>query len=180
MNGKIILKNFHCLPLLVLVTFFSCEDRNERIINSGVFEMQLKSWSHFGKIEFQVVYNDLPNTPFERETLTIFKTYKREEQPYTDTLKVKINSEQEDSIYYYAYKYLSNFKISNKEEAINGERLIEVYDDGGNYSVSLEENEYRKLEATKYSTAGIKESSDEASKLVSFINRQVPENFRIY
>lgn len=93
---------------------------------------------------------------------------------------MKISREQEDSIYYYAYKYLTNFKISNKEDAINGERIIEVHDDGGNFSVSLEETDYKKLAATKYLTAGIKESSDEASKLVSFINRQVPENFRVY
>lgn len=174
------MKSFPCSLLLIIATLYACKERNEKTTNTGVFQVQIRSWSHFGEADFQVVYNNMPNTQFDRETLTIIKNYKREEQPSADTLMLKISREQEDSIYYYAYKYLSNFKVSNKEDAINGKRLIQVYADGGNYSVSLEEIDHRKLEATKYRTAGIKKSSDEASKLVSFINKQVPESFRIY
>lgn len=168
------------LFLLAIATLYACNERNERIASTGVFQVQLKSWSYLGESDFYVIYNNLPNTQFDRETLIIIKTSKSGRESSTDTLKVIISSEQRDSIYHYAYQYLSDFKLKRGEYAKNKERLIQVYEDGGNYSVSLEEADHMKLEATKYRTAGITSSSDAATKLVSFINKQVPENFKIY
>jgi hypothetical protein len=175
MEEKITFKFFYYLPLLIGLPFLSCKERNERIVNPGIFEVQLRSWAPLGETDYLVVYNNLPNTRYERETLTIIKTYNKEEQP-SDTLKVRISKEQEDSIYYYAYKYLSNFKISNEYK----KKKRPVYLDGGNLSVSFQGYEDKKLEATKYRTAGFEKSSDEASKLVDFINRLAPENFRVH
>jgi len=176
MNKKLILHLSLYLLITLITSHFSCKYKNNRedkkINNTGMFEMQLKSWSFSGETDFFVVYSSLPNTQFAQETLIVIKKYKNEQQS-PDTLKVKISKDREDSIYYYAYKYVSNFKINDAGDTTY------VYQDGLNFSISFEGHKHNKLEATRYITAEFNKSTDEASKLVAFLNKIVPENFKI-
>jgi hypothetical protein len=87
-----------------------------------------------------------------------------------------LTGEQVDSLYELAYQYLSNFEI-NRE--IEENKIYERISDGSNISVSLN-YDGKLMQCTQYRLKNVQQASKEAGKLIHFINKRAPEQFRLF
>jgi len=173
------------LLIALMMSVLSCAQRKKEWSKEFAFEM--RGWSFFGpNIEVFLYNTDLRSYPRERflinkgklneNTLYILKTNFIDTLKVVDTLRVKLNGMQVDSLYRLAENYLSSIDMDNEIKMEDRNKVNVTPTDAYHFSVSLEYNN-KQLSAREglYNS----ELSDQAVQLFNFINKKLPEDFEL-
>jgi len=168
----------------VVLTIVSCRDKE--VIKSQDYSFEVKTWGMPGSKSFEsFLYNtDLRTYPpdrrggiqFKKNTLYILRHEYLDKERVTDTLTIDLTGDQVDSLYNLSYSYLSDFEIDNEIEI---HKVYESIQDGANIAVRLNYNG-KVMECSQYRLKGISNASIGADRLIEFINKKAPKEFRLY
>lgn len=157
----------------------------KRTVKSKDYFFEATAWSFSGPSFESFMYNTdhstyIPNRrgriQFEQNTLYMLRHVYENRVRTTDTLRVKLDDQEVDSLYYLAYRYLSDFEIENEVEI---GQLYETTTDGANFTVTLGFGGKR-MECSQYRLKGVGYSSSGGPQLIEFINKKVPHEFELY
>lgn len=160
--------------------------QNREIVLSRKYSFEVRTWGMPGSVSFEAfLYNtDVSTYPperrggirFQENVLCLLRHGFKEDQEVTDTFTIKLNGEQVDSLYNLAYGYVSGFEIDNRVEIGKINRMIL---DGASISVRLG-YEGKLMQCAQYRLKGVSQASFGGDKLIAFINKIAPEEFRLY
>ena len=169
---------------IVGLTTLGCDDK--KLVKSPFYSFEINTWGMPGNVSFEsFLYNSDVATYSPRRqaggqlkpyTLYILKYTHSNEKILTDTLTIDLTPTQVDSLYDLAYSYLSNFELDNEIEI---GKIRTSIADGASISVRLN-YEGKAMECAQYSLKGISSASVGGDRLVKFINKKAPEEFRLY
>ncbi len=177
----------HTISIAIGITFIMMISCNgNKTYNSRKFAVEVTSWGFSGPSFEAFLYNtDISTyslhrrsskTILEENTLYILVHDSKEGSETTDSLKILLSGEQVDSLYTLAYKYLSEFEINNE---IEEGKIYETILDGSNISVALN-YDGKLMQCSQYRLKSIIKASEQGASLVTFINKKVPNAFKLY
>jgi len=171
--------------LAAVATILTACDQKQ-LVNSKRYSVEVNTWGFgapsFSAFMYNTGYETYPRNrrgkgPFDENTLYIVKTKYSEDKDTTDTLKISLSSDEVDSLYSLAHRFVSDFEIDNRVEV--RERVTVVIHDGASLKVALG-YEGKLIECTQYHLEGVSYSSLGGHELVKFINKRAKEGFWLY
>ncbi|GAA4307266.1 hypothetical protein [Nibribacter koreensis] len=115
----------------------------------------------------------------DENTLYVLKRHYQDTIEVVDTLKVKFEDNAVDSLYILSHAYLKTISMDNEVDGSDRNRIREDIKDGASFSVSLLYDK-KQLEASQWGLKGIRAASNQTDQLFTFINKRLPEEFRLY
>ncbi|WP_299757821.1 hypothetical protein [uncultured Pontibacter sp.] len=173
------------LSLAALLPFSSCQ-RTEKV-KSKEYGVEILTFGLGTKFE-AFMYNTevtvydrqrfkINNGRLDENTLYILKHHYQDTVEVVDTLKVKLQDSAIDSLYNLTHAYLTTIDMNNEIE--EGSQIRENIVDGASFTVSLIYDKKR-LEGSQWGLKGAWRASDQAAQLFRFVNRRLPEEFKLY
>ncbi|QHL88411.1 hypothetical protein GU926_13595 [Nibribacter ruber] len=182
-------RNFllHVLLACSSITHSSCQ--RPKKIKSKEFGLEIKTHGLGPRFE-AFMYNTevnvydqqrfkINNGRLDENTLYVLKHHYKDTIEVVDTLKVKFEEDSVDSLYILSYAYLKTINMDNEMDESDRSRIREDIKDGASFSVSLLYNK-KILEASQWGLRGVRRASGQADQLFDFINRRLPEEFKLY
>lgn len=112
--------------LTCIITLMVIACQNRKIVVSKEYSFEIRTWGMPGSVSFEAFLDNTDlNTyslerrggiHFQQNVLYLLRHGFRDDQGVTDTLEIKLNDEQVDSLYNLAYGYVSGFEIDNRVE----------------------------------------------------------------
>ncbi len=155
------------------------EKREGHYVISNQYAVEINTWDMPGSRRFLVSYNNIPNREMaDEKQLFVIRYTQSDDKSVSYTLRVALNQDEIDSIYLYTQQYLQEFHVDNRIYVDENNRR-EIYHDGGFFSVAFE-HDNKRLEAAQYHVKGFEEVAPVMGQLMRFINRKLPEQFKVY